>query len=67
MMTLGGRIRKIRKENQLTQMEFASELRISRPHVTNIENGKEKPSGTLVRLISELFKVDESWINSGRD
>lgn len=65
MLTLGGRIKQIRKENCLTQLEFASELRISRPHVTNIENDKENPSGTLVRLISILFQVDENWIKSG--
>lgn len=65
MLTLGGRIKQIRKENNLTQMEFASELRISRPHITNIENDKENPSGTVVRLISVLFQVDENWIKSG--
>lgn len=65
MLTLGERIRNVRKEHHLTQTEFATELRISRPHVTNIENNKENPSGTLVRLISVLFQVDEDWIRSG--
>lgn len=65
MLTLGGRIKQIRKENRLTQMEFASELRVSRPHVTNIENDKENPSAILVRLISVLFQADEDWIKSG--
>lgn len=65
MLTLGGRIKQIRKENRLTQMEFASELRVSRTHITNIENDKENPSRTLVRLISILFQVDEGWINRG--
>lgn len=65
MATLGDRIKQIRKENCLTQMEFASKLRISRPHITNIENNKDKPSGTLLLLISILFNTDEDWLING--
>ena len=65
MLTLGERIRSIRKITNLTQAEFAAELRISRPHLNKVEYNKENPSGTLVRLISILFQVDENWIKSG--
>lgn len=65
MLTLGERIRTIRKGAHLTQAEFAAELRISRPHLNKLENNKENPSGTLVRLISALFQIDEDWIKRG--
>lgn len=65
MLTLGERIRAIRKDVRLTQAEFATELRISRPHLNKLENNKENPSGTLIRLISTLFQIDEDWIKNG--
>ncbi len=65
METIGGRIRSIRRDHKLTQAEFANELCVSRPHITNVENDKENPSKLMIRLISILFKVDEQWIITG--
>lgn len=65
MLTLGERVRSIRKNANLTQAELAAELCISRPYLNRLENNKENPSGTLLRLISVLFKIDEEWIKNG--
>lgn len=65
MGTIGERIKSIRKSHSMTQTEFANKLCISRPHITNIENNKETPSRTVIRLISLLFKVSEEWILKG--
>ena len=58
-MTVGSEIKSIRKHNNLTQQEFSEKICVSRSFVSKIENGKEQPSGTLIRLISYAFNVDE--------
>lgn len=67
MQTIGDRIRQIRKSNALTQAQFSEKLCLSRPHITRIETNKENASSTVIRLMSILFKVDESWIKTGID
>ena len=64
--TLGERIREVRTSNALTQKEFSSMLRLSRPHITNIEKGKDFPSKAVIRLISILFEVEEDWLIHGK-
>ena len=65
MSTIGERIKEVRKQQKLNQTKFASELGISQNHVSNIENGNENPSTTLVKLISIKFNVSEEWIKDG--
>ena len=52
MSAIGERIKEIRKQHNLNQTKFATELGISQNHVSNIENGNENPSTTLIKLIS---------------
>lgn len=66
MNTIGERIKYVRKSNSLTQLEFSRKLGISRPHITNIENNKEKASSTVIRLISIIFDVKEDWLKNGQ-
>lgn len=61
---IGERIKLIRKHFQLTQQQFASQLGISRSHISNIENGNETPSQSLVLFISTKFPVKLEWIIS---
>lgn len=57
--SMGERIKEIRKRNQLKQAEFASRVCLSRPFISRIENDKEIPSRTAIRLISILFDIKE--------
>lgn len=54
------KIKEIRLENNLTQLQFGEYLGISRSHVSSIESGKEKPSKSVIKLISIIFKVEET-------
>ena len=65
MSAIGERIKEIRKQHNLKQTKFATELGISQNHVSNIENGNENPSTTLIKLISMKFNVSEEWIKDG--
>lgn len=62
---IGSRIKEIRNYLECTQNLFANRLGISRSHISNIENGKENPSSSLVRLISAMFHINEDWIWTG--
>lgn len=64
-MTLGERIKEIRKDNKLTQKEFADKISVSRPFISRIEANKEKPSETLMKLISATFGIELDWIMQG--
>lgn len=65
MSTVGERVKEIRKQNKLNQKMFAQELGISQNHVSNIENGNENPSTTLLKLLCLKFNIDEQWLIDG--
>ena len=57
LKALGKKIKKLRKENNLTQEELAEQLRISTVYVGFLEAGKGSPSLKLLMKISRKFKV----------
>ena len=71
-MYLGNKIRDIRKNNDLTQEQFAQKFNVTRQTVSNWENDKNYPDLSSLKLISEeygvsfdeLFKEDEKYIKS---
>lgn len=50
---------KFRKGKKLSQKEMATKLGISRPHYSDIENGKKTPSIELAYKIQAAFEVDD--------
>lgn len=48
-----------RKKKRLSQEKMASLLGISRPHYSDIENGKVSPSINFAYKIQEVFGVDD--------
>lgn len=54
---LGKKIKKLRKENGLTQEKLAEQLRISTVYVGFLEAGKGSPSLRLLMKISRKFGV----------
>lgn len=59
------RIRKIRKELDLTQQEFADRIGIKRGNVGAYEVGKNAPSDAVISLICREFNVNECWLRDG--
>lgn len=57
LKALGRKIKKLRKENGLTQEQLAEQLRISTVYVGFLEAGKGSPSLKLLMKISRKFKV----------
>ena len=54
---LGQRIKRFRKNKNITQEELAFELNTSSSYVSNIECGKKKPSLSKLVKISEVLGV----------
>lgn len=65
MDKIGARIKEIRKMENLTQLDFANKLGISRGHVSNLEIGKDKPSDSLIKLICLNWGINEYWLLFG--
>ena len=63
--SMGVRIKKLRKAQNMTQEVLAEKLNISVEHISRIENGSYRPSLSLIEKISEIFEVSESLIMFG--
>lgn len=65
MASLGERIKEIRKEQNLTQQQFADSISVSRPFVSRVESNKENPSDSLLKLIGATYHVKYIWLKTG--
>ena len=59
------RIKKIRKELDLTQQEFANRLGTARNNIAGYETGKRSPSNAVISLMCKEFNVNETWLRTG--
>lgn len=59
------RIKKLRKELDLTQQEFADRIGISRGNIAAYEVGKNALSNSVISLICREFGVNEEWLRNG--
>lgn len=59
------RIKKLRKELDLTQQGFADRLGIKQNTVATYEIGKIEPGNSTIALICREFSVNEKWLRTG--
>lgn len=52
-------VRELRKRKGIQQKELAIEIGVSKPTVSEWENGKKDPSGERLRRLAQYFGVDE--------
>ena len=62
---IGNLIKKLRKNKNMTQKEFANKLGVTYQAVSKWENGKNMPDISTLRLISKEFDVDINEILDG--
>lgn len=65
MNTIGERIKWLRKDQNMTQQEFADRLAIKRNTIASYEIGRNMPLDAVIVLICSKFAVNESWLRSG--
>lgn len=60
------RIKKIRKELDLTQQKFADRLGVQRNTIAMYEMGRTLPSDAIMRSICREFNINEDWLRTGQ-
>ena len=64
-MNIGDRLKKLRKELDLTQGAFAARIGSVQNTITGYESGRRNPSAQVIALISREFGVNEEWLRDG--
>lgn len=59
------RIKKIRKEYKLTQVEFGERIGVKGNTITNYENGLRTPTDAVILSICREFNINEDWLRTG--
>lgn len=61
-MTIGNRIRELRKEKKLTQTDLAKLINVSQQTITKWENDIAEPSGSAVKSLANVLNVSADYI-----
>lgn len=64
-MEMKDRIKKIRRELDLTQSEFAAQIGATQNTLTGYETGRRNPSASVINNICKTFNVNEEWLRTG--
>lgn len=59
------RLKKLRKELDLTQQEFADKIGSKRNTIAKYETDINVPSTAVISLICKTFNVNENWLRTG--
>lgn len=65
MTGIGERIKRIRKHQNLTQLEFGKIIGVAGNTVTNYESENREPSNAVITLICKEFGINEAWLRTG--
>lgn len=60
------RIKQIRKDHKLTQVEFGERIGVKGNTVTNYETGLRNPTDAVVLAICREFSVNKEWLLTGK-
>ena len=60
------RLKKLRKEYKLTQIELAQNLNITQTQISRYESGQDRPAPMQMKKITTFFKVSEDYL-SGKE
>lgn len=64
-MTIGERVKELRKQINLTQQAFADRLNLKRNTVGSYEVNVVEPSNRTISDICREFNVNETWLRTG--
>jgi transcriptional regulator with XRE-family HTH domain len=66
LKAIGQRIKRMRKEKNLTQQEVADYLNVKRPNLSRIETGEVTPTLKHILRLCELFQVSIQFLILGK-
>lgn len=64
-MTIGERVKELRKQVNLTQQAFADRLNLKRNTVGSYEVNVVEPSDRTISDICREFNINETWLRTG--
>ncbi|WP_122639869.1 helix-turn-helix domain-containing protein [Romboutsia sp. Marseille-P6047] len=59
------RLRELRKLKNLSQKEFGEKINISQSQIASYENGARNIPNRVIKDISKVYRVNESWLIAG--
>jgi Predicted transcriptional regulators len=62
---MNNRIKKLRKNLNMTQEEFSSRIKLSRNFIAQIESGAKTPSERTIKDICRVFGISYLWLTEG--
>ena len=65
LRTVGGRIKWVRRQQNLKIKDFASLLGISANYLSLLEHGNRQPSEELLRKIADFAEMSYEWMRTG--
>ncbi|OMF32259.1 hypothetical protein BK133_14650 [Paenibacillus sp. FSL H8-0548] len=65
MSNVGENIKKLRKQIELTQVEFSKQIGVSQGTLSDIEQGNCNPSIETLVSIQERYNVSFNWLLKG--
>ena len=65
-MSIGHRLKDLRAAQNLTAQQLADMMGVSRPHITQVENGRRGLSVDLVQALEEATGVNTNWLILGK-
>ncbi|MGO0904957.1 helix-turn-helix domain-containing protein [Clostridioides difficile] len=63
--TISTRIRKIRKDANLSQPAFGEKLGVSKDVISNIEYNRVEPKPLFINYMCDVFNVNKEWLLNG--
>ncbi|EQF24601.1 helix-turn-helix family protein [Clostridioides difficile CD160] len=64
--TISKRIKKIRKDANLSQPAFGEKLGVSKDVISNIEYDRVEPKPLLINYMCEIFGINKEWLLTGK-
>lgn len=65
MNTIGSRIKYLRKQIGLKQIDFANRVLVSASYISKVESDKELPSNIFTKLVALEFNISYEWLKDG--
>ena len=64
-VTMKDRIKKLRKELNLTQRALADAVGVKQNTIAQYEIGRNEPQNAVITLICKKYSVNETWLRTG--
>lgn len=58
LKAIGKNIAKLRKKNNLSQLDVCAEIKMEKPNLSSIENGRQNPTSLTLKKIAEILNVN---------